>query len=279
MLQGPSFRRLLPNVYVVAGTELTFTLWLCASLLALPSDSVVSHVSALRLYGFACRTEMPLHFSTNSGITTRIDRIELHRRQGRLRAGMLERMPILGPERTLVDCGTILGLVELVQAADHLIHMKVTTIESLWAYATASHLDGVRRVRRALTYVREGSESPMDTLVRLMMVFARLPEPECNRKIFDDVGNFLGRGDVIYFRFKVLVEYDGWHHERDGKQRQKDRSRREALESAGWRVIVITSEDLKNKPMIPWRVFNALADRGYQGNPPRMSIMWLKWFA
>jgi very-short-patch-repair endonuclease len=82
-----------------------------------------------------------------------------------------------------------------------------------------------------------------------------------------------------YFRFKVLVEYDGWWHERDGRQRQRDRVRREALEAAGWRVIVITSEDLKDARLIPWRVFNALKDRGFAGPSPRMNAMWIQWFA
>ncbi|MGZ5389865.1 MAG: DUF559 domain-containing protein [Aeromicrobium sp.] len=279
MLQRSRFRRLFPNSYVVAGTEITFVVWLKAALIVLPIDSVVSHVSALRLYGFACRPEKPFHFSTNSGVATRVRGLVVHRRQGRLTPRSHQGLPVLGPDRTIVDCATILTFVELVQAADHLIQMKPTTFESLWSYAERRHLDGVRRARRTLPYVREGAESPMETLVRLMIVFARLPEPECNRDIFDSSGNFIARGDMPYFRFKVLVEYDGWWHERDGRQRQRDRVRREALEAAGWRVIVVTSEDLKDARLIPWRIFNALKDRGFAGPAPRMNVMWIQWFA
>lgn len=279
MLQGSRFRRLFPNVYVVTGTELTLFVWLQAALLVLPFDAVVSHLTALRLYGFVCRAEKPLHFSTNAGVATRIPRVSMHRRQGRLSPRILDGLPVLGPDRTIVDCATILSFVELIQAAEHLIHKKFTTLESLAAYAEQRHLDGVCRTRRILAYVREGAESPMETLVRLMIVFARLPEPRCNRKIFDDFGHFIGRGDLTYSRYKVLVEYDGWQHERNGRQRQKDRSRREAFEAAGWRVIIITSEDLKNTRLIPWRVFNALKERGYTGPSPHMNTSWTTWFA
>ncbi|MEO6473447.1 MAG: DUF559 domain-containing protein [Aeromicrobium sp.] len=279
MLQRTRFRRLFPNVYVVAGTELTLVVWLRAALLILPADSAVSHLTALRLYGFVCRAQTPLHFSTNSGLCTRLPEVVTHRRRGRLSPRVIEYLPVLGPDRTIVDCATILNFVELVQAAEHLINKHFTTLETLWSYARVRHLDGVRRTRRILVHVRERVESPMETFVRLMIVFARLPEPECNRNILDGRGHFLARGDMIYFRFKVLVEYDGWEHERNGKQRQKDRSRRETLEAEGWRVIVVTSQDLRSARLVPWRVFNALSDRGYQGTPPQMNAMWVKWFA
>jgi len=187
-------------------------------------------------------------------------------------------LPVTGPDRTVVDCATRLTLVQFIQAADWLIYSGVTTLSELTDYASTRHLSGVARARRALLYARESVESPMETLVRLMLVFARLREPECNPDIVDSQGNFLARGDLVYFRFKVLVEYDGWHHERDAKQRQRDRERREVLEANGWRVIIVTSEDLKNSRLIPWRVFEALKDRGYEGQPPRMNVMWSQWF-
>ena len=279
MLQGPQFRRLFPNAYVVAGTILTLQIWLQAALLVIAKDAAASHTTALRLYGFVCGPQMPLHFSSNRKVATRIHDIEVHRRKGTIHPRVLDGFLVLGPDRTFVDCATQLTLVQLVQAAEHLIHRGFTTLEALWTFAEQSHLDGVRRARRVLHHVCEGVESPMETFVRLMIVFARLPEPVCNQNIFDEFGNHLARGDMVYFAHRVLVEYDGWQHERDGRQRQRDRVRREALEADGWRVIVITSEDLKDARMIPWRVFNALKDHGYDGPAPRMSARWLQRFA
>jgi very-short-patch-repair endonuclease len=71
-----------------------------------------------------------------------------------------------------------------------------------------------------------------------------------------------------YPAYKVLVEHDGWHHERDAAQRQRDHLRRERLEAEGWLVIVITVEDFRNEKSIAWRVYNALKLRGYAGPTP-----------
>ena len=87
------------------------------------------------------------------------------------------------------------------------------------------------------------------------------------------------RGDLVYETNKVLVEYDGWHHERDARQRQRDRKRREQLEAAGWRVIVVTSQDLNSPSLIPLRVHAALRDHGYRGPRPFTNAMWHRWAA
>ncbi|MDQ3156045.1 MAG: DUF559 domain-containing protein [Actinomycetota bacterium] len=278
-LRGKRFRRLFRDVYVHADLDLNLVGWLRAALLVLPKDAVVSHVTALWLYGVEIGSPSPFEFSTNSGLVTKLANIRLHRRQGRIAVHERGRLPVTGPDRTIVDCATRLSFVQFVQAADWLISTGATTVADLMEYADSRHLSGVLRARRALLFVRERVDSPMETLVRLMLVFARLPEPECNPDIVDAHGNFIARGDMVYFGYKVLVEYDGWQHERDARQRQRDRERREALEANGWRVIVITSEDLKRKHLIPRRVFEALADRGYEGQPPKMNAMWSKWFA
>lgn len=277
-LRGKRFRRLYRDVYVCRDIEMTLIRWLQAARLVLPAGAAISHTTALWLYGVEVGTWWPLQFSTDQGAQTRKAGLLLHRRRGTLSRHSRQGLPVLGPDRTFVDCATNLGFVDLVITADWLTHLRVTTLKQLVSYADARHLDGVKRARRALSFARKGAESPKETLIRLMLVFARLPEPECNKGIFDQNGRFLARGDLIYFDWKVLVEYDGWQHERDAKQRQRDRERREQLEAKGWRVIVITSEDLKRKKEIPWRVYGALRDHGYEGAPPHTNAMWSKWF-
>lgn len=277
-LRGIRFRKLFRGVHVWSGLDLTMLIWLRAALLILPLDAIVSHISALWLYGVEIGSPHRLQFSTNAGTVAKSTKIALHRRLGRLHPYERQALPVTGPDRTFVDCASQLTFVQCVQAGDWLLYAKATTLARLTEYASTRHLDGVQRARRALTYVRERVESPMETLVRLMIVFADLAEPLCNRDIFDGAGTFVARGDMVYFAFKVLVEYDGWDHERNSRQRQRDRERREALEALGWRVIVITSEDLKCKQDIPWRVYDALRARGYQGEPPNINATWSKLF-
>jgi len=278
-LGGPSYTRLFRGVYIWVGLEVSMVTWVRAALLVLPDDAVASHVTALWIYGVEIGAAWPLHFSTNTLLVSEHSQLRLHRRRGRLNAYQHNGLPVLGPDRTFVDvAATRLSFVQLVQAAEMLLQLERTKLSTLWDFALSRHLDGVCRARRVLRYVRENVESPMETLVRLMIVFARLPEPEANLDIFDAEGTFVARGDLVYNRWKVLVEYDGWQHERDAKQRQRDRERREVLEGFGWRVIVITSEDLRNKGEVVRRVYNAIQARGYEGRAPTFNDSWHKWF-
>lgn len=278
VLRGRRFRRLFRGVYVQASVELTLRTWISAALLLLPVDGVVSHLTALRLWGFDHRRAGDLEFSTNTTAVTVLPGVRLHRRQGRLAPTVLGGLPVTGPDRTFVDCGTRLPLVQLVQVAEHLIHSGATTYDRLSAYCIDRHLHGVQRARRAMALVVEGAESPMETLVRLMLVFARLPCPDPNVWIVDEEGRRVARVDLLFARFKVVVEYDGWHHERSSGQRQRDRERREVLEGLGYRLIVVTSADLHTPRSIPWRVHAALVSRGYAGPRPVLSEVWDRWF-
>lgn len=279
-LAGPSWRQLFRGVFVTADTEVDVLMWLRAALRVLPAGSVVSHTSAMRLYGLHPRAgrHTRWEFSTNRSVPTRLKEVRLHRRERLLHADLVRGLPTTGPERTFVDCALPLSFVELVQLGDHLVHGGLTTVDRLVEFAHTQHLHGVLRARRAVRFVRRGVESPLETTVRLMLVMARLPEPECNAVILDRVGAFLARGDLVYRSRRILIEYDGWHHERDAEQRVKDIGRRERLEAEGWRVIVVTVGDLASPRDIVRRVHQALTSRGYEGPSPVMSTMWDTWF-
>lgn len=279
-LAGPSWTPLFRGVSVTADTVIDAAMWLRAALLVLPAGTVVSHSGAMRLYGLEPRPGRHLRWelSTNRAAVTEHKEIILHRRQRLLRSVLVQGLPATGPERTFVDCALPLSFVELVQLGDHLVHRGFTTIDRLVEFAHTQHLHGVLLARRTVAYVRDRVESPMETLVRLMLVTARLPQPDCNVDIRDAGGRFLARGDLVYLAWKVLVEYDGWQHERDAAQRAHDTRRREKLEAAGWRVVVISVGDLAAPRKIPERVHAALTARGYDGSRPVMSIIWDKRF-
>jgi len=211
------------GVYVSVDVDLTLVHWVRAALVLLPGDAIVSHLTAARIRGFDPQGRGQLEFSTNTTAVTELPGVILHRRRGKLTPYDVDGILATGPDRTFVDCATVLGLIQLVQLAEHLLNIGATTHETLARYCHDRHLDGVRRARRAMTFVMNGVESPMETLVRLLLVFARLPCPSPNRWIVNGDGRQVARVDLLYEEYKVVVEYDGWHHERDGRQRQRDR--------------------------------------------------------
>ncbi len=265
MLQGKRFVRIHPGIYRAASTEPTLPLLVHAARLVLPQDAAVSHITNLRLRGLEIGTELPLHFSTNT--LPEVDRhgITLHRRRAPFQTTLLNDIPILGPRRTFVDVATQLDDRRLLRVGDWLVANSPMTVGDLRQYVSESHLDGVRRARRAAKLVAERVASARESDLRWALHRGGLPVPEVNIDIVDDHGQWLARGDLVYRRWKVLVEYDGWQHERDAWQRQRDHLRREALEAAGWRVIIVTSADMSDQRRIILRVRQALRQRGLIG--------------
>ena len=161
---------------------------------------MISHQTALRLYGLAFGALFPLHISTRTRTHARRQNIRPHQRLAPIATRDVHDVPVTAPLRTLVDIATKITSVQLIQAAEHMIFRGYVTLDGLSEYALTRHLDGVQRTRRVLGWIREGVESPRESTLRLMIVFARLPEPSCNVDILDEAGVFLARGDLVYAR-------------------------------------------------------------------------------
>lgn len=250
-----------------------------AALLLAPPDALLSHVTALAAYGFSLPGEHSIHISTQDPWLTRVDGIRGHRRIYDISRRHHDGMSVTGPERTLVDLGTIVTLPWLISAADFLINAKLTTPEYLHEYAQKRHLDGVQKLRLAIRWVRVGAESPMETLCRLLIVFSGLPEPETQVKVFDSSGHFVARVDLAYRQWLVAIEYDGIWHERSASQRTRDRDRRERLELLGWTVVTLYETDLKTPESVPARIYEALKGRGFPRAAPRHTDLWARHIA
>lgn len=160
--------------------------------------------------------------------------------------------------RDLVRVGSIMGLRvvsavdawcqlaaelterELVVIGDALVRRQrpIAPLDELHrAVARTAGRRGHRRLVRALARVRARTDSPAETELRLDLVDAGLPEPDVNMPIRDASGRPIAIGDLVYSRWRVLVEYDGDHHRTDRAQYARDVDRLDDLAHAGWRVI------------------------------------------
>lgn len=260
-LRGRRFVRLHEGVYRTAQTEPTLELRLQAARLSLPGSVAVSHLTGLRLRGFVVGPLLPLHFATCHPHQHRDPTIALHRYRHEFAVEVLNGFIVTPPARTFVDLGTLLDDRRLLRVGDWMVAHGLVGLDELREFCAESHLDGVRRARRVAKHVREHVGSVRESDLRWAMCRGGLPEPEVNVDILDEHGLWLARGDLVYRRQKVLVEYDGWQHERSAKQRQWDHIRREQLEAAGWRVIVVTSIDMHKPHLVIARIRRALDAR------------------
>lgn len=154
--------------------------------------------------------------------------------------------------RTWLDLARTLPLRDLVCMGDQLVRIPrpefedrsepYATLESLREMSGRhSNLQGIVRAREALDHMRVGADSPPETLMRLAMLDAGLPEPELQLTLWN--GRGAPSADAGYRARRIALQYDGAHH-LDEVQRHSDRRRDKAFEAAGWTVLVFTDEDL-----------------------------------
>jgi very-short-patch-repair endonuclease len=99
--------------------------------------------------------------------------------------------------------------------------------------------------------------SPPESRVRIACRLAGLPHPVPQFQVVED-GAFLGQVDLAWPEARLIVEYEGEYHF-DELQIRRDDARYARLVAAGWRVIRLSSVDLRNLEKVVQRIREALA--------------------
>jgi very-short-patch-repair endonuclease len=171
---------------------------------------------------------------------------------------------VTSPAHTLRQLAAELSLDQLVVVGDALVARArpLCTLQQLADLLPAAEgMRGAVTLREALRLIRVGSESPMETRLRLLLVRGGLPEPALNVDIRDRRGRFVARGDLVYEKERVVVEYDGDQHRSERAQYERDVDRLEQLGDEGWRVIRVLHHHMAAPHAVVARVRAALAGR------------------
>jgi hypothetical protein len=111
------------------------------------------------------------------------------------------------------------------------------------------------------------------------MVFAGLPEPVVNHIEYGASGGWEKRFDLSYPKLMLIIEYDGRHHADSANQWSGDIRRREELDAAGWRMIVIGSSDIYVEPRRTLtRIAGAMRLAGARDLPRALDTEWERHF-
>ena len=117
---------------------------------------------------------------------------------------------ITSPTRTLVDIACSSSFVTTVVAADAALRRRLVTPEELAAaLATTQHRRGASAARRALRFADGRCESVGESLLRVAIHQAHLPDPQLQIRIINVNGSVIGRSDLGYPELGVLIEFDG----------------------------------------------------------------------
>jgi hypothetical protein len=219
-LRSRCWVRLFREVYVHCSVLLTDQMRFDALRLAAPEHAVATGLTAAWLFGIWTPRpgqSVPLHVATARGTP---DFLRSGVRSGRLvlDPGDIDTWHGVGvttPVRTCFGLMRQTSLGEAVVWADLFLHANLICTGSLAQYADERpHWSGVRKVREAAALARAGAASPMETRLRLVIVFGGLPEPPfLNEPVYDALGDLLGIPDM-QFRLprRFGIEYDGEHH-------------------------------------------------------------------
>jgi very-short-patch-repair endonuclease len=221
-----------------------------AALLACGPRAVISHVSALSLWGPAG----PRGRGTPVDVTVvgsergrNRPRIRSHRR-GRLSRAEVRRrhgLAVTSPALTLLDALPYVSPRDTEQALDRALARRLTSptaiLETLARHPTQR---GVRRLKRLMDPDRPSSMTESAAQERLLAMIRRagLPPPETEQ--------WLGpyRVDLMWREQRLVVEFDGWDPHGGRRAFDYDRRRDNWMTTRGWRVLRVTWTQLTEEP-------------------------------
>ncbi|MFI5839284.1 endonuclease domain-containing protein [Catenuloplanes sp. NPDC051500] len=170
-------------------------------------------------------------------------------------------LPVTTRERTAFDLGRLPDRHQAVMALDAMLFRRLVTVDRLAAFATSRpRWIGVALFSARLAEAEPLAESPMETLVRLLITDAGLPRPVAQHEILTRGARFPSRVDLAYPDLRIAIEYEGDHH-RERDTFRKDIARERRLEEADWLVLRLTADDVLRTPAETVRLITSARER------------------
>ena len=158
----------------------------------------------------------------------------------------VEGVAMSAPHRMWFECAAELSADGLVILGDSLVRnprpgfegraRPHTTVEALRT-TIRRHVraPGRTKARQAVEWVRVGADSAQETLLRLAILRAGLPEPELQVPA-DSTRSTSPCADLAYRRWRLAIQYDGAYHF-DAARAKTDRRVDRLFRAHGWTVL------------------------------------------
>jgi hypothetical protein len=235
-----------------------------------------SHATAGILHGLPLPSvfdRSPIHVLAPPGMTrARSEGVVGHESSTPFTVGLHDGLPVVDAPLAWCQLASMLDREDLVACGDAIVSDVPQRAGRRPALASIDDLRasvlrwGTRRgasaLRRAIELVRTGVDSRPETLTRLLIVSAGLPEPEIATPVRLLDGRIV-HPDLAYPALRIAFEYEGDEHRGNVRRWRSDIRRREDLEDCGWRVVRITWDDLTTeRDAFIARVRRLVASRG-----------------
>lgn len=233
-----------PGVYHLAAVLRTWHSALMA--LVLYTGGVASHRTGsalwhLELYRAPRILEVTVPFDN---YIRQPDAALIHRTKQWALADIVERngIPCTGIDRTILDCGAVLGPPTVERLAESAIRQKLTSWPQL-AVTLSRHSrkgrDGCGVLRTVLDERLANATVPLSDFSRVvanLLVDSGLPRPTLEHPILDEHGRIVMLADLAWPHLQKAWELDGlaYHFAREAVER--DRRKRNKAKALGWNI-------------------------------------------
>lgn len=218
-----------------------------------------SHITALKLHGMAASMDLRPRFDENK-LHVSVDQAGSlsHLRDVRFHLWSKDPSPVILDE--LVTCmpaadaicqmASYTDLTSLVIAMDWLTcrnpDMRMMSHAELAEHVQGlGRFPGVRLCRQALSYSREGTDSPQESLLRLSAEKYGIPKLTVNMPIMDYELDKAYVVDMALPEYDIVIEYDGRHHY-TMERWEADLAKRNRLSALGKTTFVATKVTMAN---------------------------------
>lgn len=266
-----SWRPVLRGIYLVEARPIDEEVLSTAAALRWPT-AAVSHETAARRRGWKLLEQRPdwdawlpaepapervIHLTSATQIRTPPP-FRLHRADPG-DCTFVGKTRVTNEARTLADIARTAPLPVAVCAIDAACHTDEKLLTDVrHELGKIAGQRGVARAERAIHLAHPGAASLLETLLRLLLVLAGLPQPQVQIPVRHPGGTYYG--DLGYRERKLILEADGRDHHSEWSQVMKDMARQNFLVAAGWMVLRFSWRQVLYQPQLVVRtVAEALA--------------------
>jgi very-short-patch-repair endonuclease len=216
-------------------------------------NGYVSHTTAAALFELSGISPGVVEISTNRRLRT-FEGAAVHRvvTPPAMDTTRLGPFVVSAVPRTLIDLAATQSRERVEGALDDALRRRLTTFARVRWRLDALGARGLRgsALLRELLEERDPIvprlESALEDRFLSLLRGAHLPIPVAQHVIKD--GRFVARVDFAYPEEKIVVEVDGYRYHSGKTRWERDLSRRNRLESLGWRVLNVTWRQIQRHP-------------------------------
>jgi hypothetical protein len=247
-VDGGRLHRLFRGVYAVGHGRVTRDGRRMAAVLACGPDAVLSHRSAVALWGLRPPADGRIDVSAPGRSRCGQNGIRLHsvRTLEQADRAELDGIPVTSVHRTLLDYAEVGRRQQLRLAIEAADRKELFDLEQLTDLSARSQgRRGLKPLKAVLAEMEGPTPWSRSELERRALAFLReagVPEPQVNVLLAGELVDFYWPGNP-----PLVVELDGWEFHKTRAQFEKDRRRDATVQVIGCRVLRITQRRIEDE--------------------------------